>query len=440
MNNLLLLICVLWALTACKKQNSDGVGPQVTWNSPAENALIYSVDTIVVNAHITDDEVVRRVKVSLTNAAGSSLANMGDEFPGTPTYQLNKAFYINRPDLQGGQPYYLNLIAYDNDNHTSIFRKINLVPLPLEEKAVMVAYGAGNNRTVALLENGVMNPVLSGAGDVQRLVPNHLEGNVKVVSTVNGKIRALNYPEFGQQWEHDIPNNTSWRSIESVSLNPNNGELLVGDTDHFFQILNKSGSVIAGFDTELLLHRPVTCLLTDNRAFAIERRIDNSSQDFTVFFKVSGAVEFRIGMQGDVVEMFPDVSSENITEPNQTVIFVNENGQPRIRKYNIMGQNFTQIGTLPQGEITAVCKLANRRYLFQIDGTVYRFNFAGPLQVFYNGPDFHRLVHDPLGNRVFGLTQSHIHVFSLQGNGMQEIGTIAVNNPRDVCVLYNRNP
>lgn len=426
-------------ICSCKKKPADELGPEVVWLEPSQGDIIFTVDTFAVKATVTDDRVVRRIKVSLTNSQGTSLANMGDEFPNTSAHELNRFFYLDRRDISGGQ-LFLNLVAFDDENQTSVFREVTVVPIPIELRGTAVAYGSGNNRFVGIVDDNVLQNLNVSAGDITTLYGSHLHDNLLVVTGGSGKVVALRYPDFEVAWEHSIPNNSALRAIESTSFNRETGELLVGDTDQFFQIVNASGNVIAGFNTNLEQHQPVKCLLTSQRIAAIERKTDNSNQEFSVFFRSSGALEFRVGLPGDVLALFPHRSSQTADTEDQVAIFVNDNGNARIRIYDYANFGLTDAMVLPSGEMSAVCKIAPRRYLLQIGSTIYHINFNGPVQIYYTGEEFHELIFDEMNNRILALNDNGMFILGLSGGGLQQTGFIPVSDAVHAAVLYNRNP
>lgn len=439
-NNIFFGLLIFSAVIAgCKKKPADELGPEVLWHEPSQGEMIFTVDTFAVKATVSDDKVVRRIKVSLTNSQGISLANMGDEFPDVASYELNRFFYLDRRDIAGGQ-LFLNLVAFDDENQTSVFREITVVPVPIELRSTAIAHGSGNNRFLGIVDGSVLQNLNISAGDVTTLYGSHLHDNLLVVTGESGKVIALRYPDFEVAWEHSIPNNSSLRAIESTSFNRETGELLVGDTDQFFQIVNSAGNVTAGFNTNLAQHHPVKSLLTASRIAAVERKTDNSNQEFSVFFRSSGALEFRIGLPGDILALYPHRSSQTAEVEDQIAVFVNDNGNARIRIYDYAGFGLTDAMVLPSGEMSAVCKIAPRRYLLQIGNTIYHVNFNGPVQIYYTGQIFHELVFDEMNNRVLALNDNGVVILGLSGGGLQQTGFIDVADAVHATVLYNRNP
>lgn len=439
-NNLSLFILVFLLVAACKK-DGDGTGPEVEWTHPTQFTTLSSIDTFLVKATISDPDGVRRVSVHLTDPMGNSLASMGDVQPNLSSYELSKSFYLNRPDLPAGV-YYLKLEAYDEFHSTSIFREISIHPIPLLLLSTVIAQGEGGSSQIAVYDDG--NPawtsIAVNAGDVIQIESNHQDGWVMAVTGETGKITAFAYPDYSEQWSFEIPGNNSLRDIESADFNEETAELIVGDTDQNMYLLNRFGGMVLGFNTGLIQHQPVHTLLTPSMIYAIERKMDNSEQVFSEFYKVSGALKYRMNLQGEVVKMFEDKSTDNQSVSDLVVIFVNDNGTPKMRIFDHFNPGFSQPASLPQGVMNAVCKIDPRRYLIQIDDFVYHYDFSGSFQIYYSGgPEFEELIYDPVNNQVLGLTDVAIHYFEIQNGGMQELGSIPATDLKTAVLLRNRN-
>lgn len=431
------MIAAIALTVSCKKNSDEGVGPEVNWTAPTELSTVFSVDTFLVEAAISDPDGVKRVSVDFTDAEGNSLASIPDVFPNEQDYSYSEVFLLNRPDLTGGA-HYLQLEAYDEFNRTSVFREINLNPIPWENKATALVTGSDLNGMVSISEEDGLDfsGVLNYSGDIQNLQANHLDGLILVVTGQSGEIIALQHPEYNTAWTYEIPNNNDWRSIESASLLASIGEVAVANTDHQVQLINKFGNSVLAFDTGLDLYVPDHCLLSESRVYLVERRPDGTDQQFSVFFKISGALEFRVYFPGEVVDLFTE-KSDAVSEDLVTV-FLNDDGIPRLKTLDYFGQGFDEPVSLPAGELTSACKIGYERYLFQINGTIYHYDFSGPLEIYYEGPDFKELVYDPVNQQVLALTEDEIHYLAMQNGILQLANTQPAANVISIVRLRNR--
>lgn len=423
----------------CKKNESDGEGPDILWSVPAPMGSIFSVDTFLVSATISDADGIDRIALRLADAEGTTVANVPDVFPQSTEVQFETYFLINRPDLEGGT-YYLNIEAYDPESRSSSYREVDLNPVPWELRSTLIASGSSDAATVAKrnAENTGWDPLPVNPGDIHTLSALHIDQLVLAVTGYDGQVQALEYPDYNIAWSHEIPNNTTWRAIESVGINPISGETAVADTDQQIEILNRSGQVVLGFNTGLLQYLPENCALTGSRLYVVERRMDGSDQQFSVFFRVSGALEARIYFPGEVVDLFSEPASNHLND--HVVVFLNEDGTPRMKVYDPSGLGFDQPISLPQGELQSACKIDQERYLIQIDNTIYNYDFGGPLQVYYNAETtYSEMVYDPVNQEVLALSGEELHYFALQGGGLQSLGTIDVpGTGRALVQLRNR--
>lgn len=437
-NNASLFLLLLIFAFGCKKKD-DGKGPEVNWLLPQQFATISAVDTFLVEAEVSDTDGVERVSVNLTDESGNFLASMGDEFPSQTNYQLNKQFFLNRPDLATGN-YFLHLEAYDQENRTSVFREINLQPIPWKLYATVIAHGNPENAGLAVRsdEDNSWQTISSDAGNVISIAGMHDEHLILISTGTTGKVRAYQYPDWNVEWTFEIPNNTNLRNIEATDLNERTSEMVIADTDQQFYLIDRNGQSILVFDSDLLQHQAKSLLLTPDRIYAVEEKMDGSTQSFSAYFKVSGALKNRVYFPGEVMKMFEE-RSNTAGIYDEVVVFLSEAGTPKMKIFDRDNGSFSEPVTLPSGDLNAVCRIGNQKYLIQIDETIYHYNFSGTFQIYYTGEAFLDLIYDPANDLVLGLTNGEIHYLNIQGNGLQTAGIISA--PGDLFaagLLLNR--
>lgn len=438
-NNLLLFTLAVTVLVACKKERNDGEGPVITWSSPAELSTFFSVDTFLVNATVTDPDGIARVLMQITTPNGETVASLPAVFPNQNSHTVNQLFYLNRADLAGGV-YYMNAKASDGHNESSSFLEIHIEPIPWEVRNTFLAAGSTSNSSVELFdfENGESEILLTQAGDVRQMFANHLAGSVYVVSGNGGRIRALEYPDYNTQWTYDIPNNTAWNGIECASFNGDLRQLIVADSERQFRVLNEAGSVILGFESDLFQYRTQAVLMNADRIFAIERRLDGSDQQLSTFYKASGALVTRLYFPGEVTALYAAKSSAFMNTWDELYAFLTLNGQPTVRRYRPATGSIDEPVSLPGGTLGPVCQIGNKDFLVQIDQTIYRINFTGPLQISYDGEAFNTLVFDPVNNEVLATTASSLVRLGISGGALQELATYPIAGATSLVQLRNR--
>lgn len=438
-NNLLLFALAVGTLFACKKEQPDGEGPTVEWSSPAELSTFFSVDTFLVSATVSDPDGVTKVLMQITTPSGESVASLPPVFPSQNSHTVNQLFYLNRADLPGGV-YYMNVKASDGNNETSSFLEINIEPIPWELRNTVLATGSGSSSAVVEFdfESGESLPLLVQGGDVRQLLASHLAGSVYVVSGDGGRVRALQYPEYNTQWTYDIPNNTAWNGIQCASFNSDLRQLILADAERQFRVLNEAGSVILGFESELYQYRPEQVLMNANRIFSIERRLDGSDQQLSIYYKASGALVTRTFFPGDVSAFYTAKSGSFLDISDELYVFLTLNGQPTIRRYRPITGAIDEPVSLPGGTLGPVCEIGNKDFLVQVDQTIYRTNFTGPLQIFYDGQAFNELLFDPVNNEVLATTATSLVRLGLYGGGLQELATYPISDVTSLVQLRNR--
>ncbi len=122
------IICLSVGLGACKDE-TDKKPPLVNITRPYENQIFQSVDTLEVEATITDNEQIEWVVLEIldqefhTLSISKSLTLSGSEV------NLATEFIIDAPELDTG-PYYLAVRAGDGTNIGSAFVAIGISAIP----------------------------------------------------------------------------------------------------------------------------------------------------------------------------------------------------------------------------------------------------------------------------------------------------------------------
>ncbi len=124
-------------LISCK-DDSDNQVPTISITGPQENTEFPVLSQVVVEAQISDNEIVERVQVSLiSDQTKNRVLPVVDIQVGQKEYPLDIAFEISDSLLKTGR-YYIKVEAFDGQNSTSAFRYINIRGMNTERTGVFV--------------------------------------------------------------------------------------------------------------------------------------------------------------------------------------------------------------------------------------------------------------------------------------------------------------
>jgi len=111
MNCLFSLTILIFILTSCSKNNSikDNEPPVITINTPVNNEVFNSGETVNIAGSITDGKKITEVHVHISNNTTGSLLIDIHRYPAITSYNLNESFQTT-----SGINYKIQVIAKDN--------------------------------------------------------------------------------------------------------------------------------------------------------------------------------------------------------------------------------------------------------------------------------------------------------------------------------------
>jgi hypothetical protein len=422
---------------ACKKESVDSIEPTLEIISPTYLSSYFSVDTILIHATMFDDQMVRSVNVRLISASGQVYGTIPEITPMVKEYDYSQLLILDRPDMIQGQ-YFLEVAVSDGFNIKKEYKEILIISIPLVLNATYVSAGSINTQGIFEIVDGGATNVFSNAEDVISLHANYFEDEVMVATGIDGRIRSYEFPDYDLKWVYNIENNNPSRSITCTSFDQASEAFLLGDSDGFARVLNNTGDVILGFQSNQTLYRPVKAILTANEIYFVERRLDGSDQNFNRYFRSSGALDVRLYLEGSVLSMFEDHSTQFTENADEVILFINKDDGPELRVFHQLEEGFSVPINLPSGNLLSVCKIGRERYVFQIDNTIYYYGFSGQLQIYLqNAEPFSEMAYDKLNNLLVCISSSGLNYYSVQA-GLQPVGFVPLNDAKHISLLFNR--
>lgn len=122
--------CTLLGFAACKDK-TDKEPPRVTIQKPYENQTFQTLDTIWVEASITDNEQLEWVVIQLLDAQYKTLSISKTVNASGSSYHLATEFFIDGPELESGT-YYIAVRASDGENIGSAYVAVGISAIPRE--------------------------------------------------------------------------------------------------------------------------------------------------------------------------------------------------------------------------------------------------------------------------------------------------------------------
>lgn len=146
-NILFLFLIGSFVFHSCNK-DEDTVLPVVKIVSPNENSEFDVLQSIVIQATISDNEEVSRVQVSLiSDVTRNKVLPSKDIIVGAKETVIDFVFELSDSLLPSGR-YYFQVEAFDKENSASAFRYINIRGINKQKLGVLVSCDDGNSTTL----------------------------------------------------------------------------------------------------------------------------------------------------------------------------------------------------------------------------------------------------------------------------------------------------
>jgi len=387
--------------SSCKK-NKDKPLPQIMLTFPRELDAFIVGDSIPVIAQITHTMEIVSVKVVLVNAEGIPVLVPKYIYPGSTSYALDYEYPITK-NLQSGN-YSLLVSAGDGSNTAKVYTQLMISGVGrFFEQAIAICqpnslntyvYGIdadGDYENILNLDHGYIDSdissdhrqlyILKPSPDI--LIAYNLDSLVEIDFSVNA---SPPYPEF-----HSV----SYFQFSPLAYVPNaNGEI---------RGYNSQGSpiFITPLNTDTI---PLQCYRHDNMMLAYCVRRGGPERFIRQYYEGTGVYRAGLKININVVDIFS-------LDPDQAVVFGNDDTTARAYVYDITGNAFYSEISMPEGIVSQLAEVSTGRYLIGHENGIYLYNHNdASMSLWLSGISVDVLVYDDLSQYVYYAVENEVYV------------------------------
>lgn len=419
-----LLAAVLFFIS-CKK-DKDNTAPQISVESPAENASYDVFENIAVKAQVTDESTLSFVSIKLLKTDLVPVLPTITLSPDGNTYALYHIYPLDDIHLSTGI-YYLQIKASDGENEASAYIKLNIGEVPLQRTGVvLVSTPTGNSVDVAVMDNAYqINPKWTLQSDYAGSAASSYYQYLGILPAYNGDFTAF-----------DLSNGSSMWSVST----PGNFEGL-GFSDEVMYVCYHSGQVL-GFDHNggqvysaysYTNWYPEKCFGHGEMLLVQEQFVSSSTKKLSAYYKATGENSNRgFTMNFDIVAM-GEKDADNV------FLFVNENNNGRILLMETGGQSYGywEPHTLSSGLIYAAAQVDGDNYIIAHASGLLWYRYSNNSLTTFAAVTAQDVEYDLVYNQVIAAVGSEIKTFAYPGG--QLIGSATHTSAvRDMHILYNK--
>lgn len=420
----------VFLFTACKKEE-DNYGPDVTFNTPADNQFFNVNDAVLVNANIKDQTKIASVIVTLVNENYIPVNDAVSARVNSPQMVLNISYLINNIHLEDGL-YYIQIKASDGKNTSNTYRPITIGAVPKVLRKIMLTTTLSSSSTHVLFVDSLLSsitPYRTFTGDwlgssvssyfQQMYVCGNYSGSFTGVKLEDNTVKFAINPLLSPD-----PYFTAYYSLDKTNY--------VARYDGYIKGYDNNGnpSYTAAANTNYYVSK----LIINNGIMLAEETSKTGGGKILVSFYSTGAPEQQVAITQDVVTFCEK-------DDNNVFVFGNLAGQGVLQLYDRIHNNlWNPYGyALATGAITCAVKIDADTYLIgHSNGTIYKYQYtAGSVTTFLSGYNSVALKYDSLARRVYiaepNLLTAIDYVSKTVVGSINSAVTIV-----DATLLYNR--
>lgn len=187
------LLCVVGGTLFFSCADDDDLpSPRIFIETPSENAIVFSVDTVAVKARITHGRGIESVSVELTDADFNPVGTK-ETFPASGTEVDFSTFYVTNDPLRSSGIHHIAVRASDGSKTGSAFKRVQLSAVPRVLERILVAVKSTNNvRIFQSAEGQAPLELLSRTMDCRGAALNYRQN---ILALAGGEIGDLEFYE-----------------------------------------------------------------------------------------------------------------------------------------------------------------------------------------------------------------------------------------------------
>lgn len=346
--------------------DDDLPSPRIFFETPSENAIVFSVDTVPVKARITHGRGIESVSVELTDADFNPVGNKRT-YPASGTEFDFSTFFIIDDPLRSSGIHYIAVRAGDGSKTGSAYRRVQLSAIPRVLQRTMVGTRATNN--VRFYESH------EGEAPVERLsLPMDCRGaglnyRQNILAAAGGEIGDLEFYETANFTKlSSVPGlgTASLPFFLGLRYSREFEEFIVLQRDPRLRAFDQRAQPAAGFPLKQN-HLPSAVFAVNDRYYVNESPISQPNQILSVYAR-PGLLMASLETAGPVKGVF---------RRNDFEVFIWEDhpGGLRLRIMSSESQFISDVFQREGESLIDVAETDNGIFGFLTDQALYRYNY-----------------------------------------------------------------
>jgi hypothetical protein len=415
---------VFYMLLSCSK-DKDEVPPTINVHTPVNGQVINGIDTVTINATISDDRNIEVVSVSLNDVNKVPVQSTITKKPNSRDYELNISYLIDDVHLLSGI-YYFDINASDGENNTHQRIEITLNETPKAREGIFVFSNNGSITDISVLDNTYNGGYYTSInGDFLGSAINSYDQQLIHTSSASGGITAIDLKSGTNGWY--IPIFSTFKGFlyndRHVFVGLNNSTFKGYDR---FGVGNFAGNSNSNSFVE-------NALVHEDYYYVTEQKVIASSNiNLVLYWRASGVEAQQVAVGEDIVGMFSRTSNEIVLLTNDVSTMGN------VIFYDIPSGLISSPFTLSIAKIDDCLEVSNGVYLVAEGGNLTLINVNSFTTLPYlNSVAANKIRYDELTNELFVINGNTVTVYDYPSKGIKGSYTHS-SNIVDLNFWYNK--
>lgn len=422
----LIAVIALFLLTSCKKQSDDNA-PVIIISGPVENSSYNSEDSIPVGVVITDDEIIKSVRVSLVTTGLETMPGSVKYFtPGTRSASYNFDLIINNQFIESGI-YYVQVTASDGTNTSNAYRLVQVIgpPCYLQGLVILSQTSSINVNLLDTLYN--ISSLFETEGDYIASMVQSKYRKIYIAGRDFLNLEAWNADNHQLEWVLEPDINTPYHTQDCLFADD---DLYVTFGRYFFRRYSANGQV--RFTTQVSEMETPGNIIRAGEYVLVER------QGTGVFDSKIGCYYAETGMLYNQAQIYYEIVYMLPLDDAEVALICSSSNGNSIKVYDIEEGKVYDKFLLPQGDFNFCEGLPGGKILCGIGQDVYEI-FSDP--GFYSsvpklaGIEMAR--YEIIRNTMYVVSGNEIRVYSYPDYSLLHTSLVS-SDVLNIHLLYNR--
>lgn len=388
-------------LLSCE-QEPENLFPVIDISSPVLNQHFIIPDTIHIEANITDDQGLTKIKVGLVNDQFISVLTSYYLSLEGKNYHLSMDFPITDSSLETGD-YYLLIRAEDETEFKNEYIKIHITAIPLEfEKLVVLTQPSPSLVKVSSVsKDGQFNSILDVYTDYSSSEVDSKSRLLFIAGINLFDITSINLDEKEIKWQRNTFPPLPMHAPYCMCFNE---YLYISYATNFIYGFRSDGSMV--FNTTIEENKLPSRILKYNEYLLADLQSKTGGFNYlATYYLATGSERQRMQNSYSVVDFY-DAGEIN------ALIIANGNEEGRIGVYDPDENVETLLLELPE-KINFSLKITDNEYLVGTSQKNYLFNLNSlSLNEVLNGMTFTLMRYEPLSDKIFAAGDKEMYMIS----------------------------